>query len=136
MLSALEEDGLERMARAREIVKEELKRELGTAGVRDLRLITERLTSSMKKHDWATIIEHGLNNEIFLEGIIRRIALMKGLADMLGMERAAALQCRLLDKTLYDLMAPLWPSVEDYLECGDFFKSFHICFQRDILCLA
>ena len=49
---------------------------------------------------------------------------MKALADTLGMERASQVQCRILDETVYDMMSPMWPSVEDYKACGDFFEAF------------
>jgi len=49
---------------------------------------------------------------------------MKTLADILGMERATEVQCRLLDMTMYDLMVPTFPSVEDYRACGDYFDAF------------
>lgn len=107
-----------------EIIREELQRELGGAGYRELMSRVKAVVESMKHHDWSVLGKRGLNNHGFIEGVIKRMALVKCMADMVGRDRASEIQCRLLEKTIYESMAPMWPSVEDYHACGDFFKAF------------
>jgi len=106
------------------VVDEELGRELGHDGAPELMSRVKDEVGRMKSQDWSVLRAHGLRDERFVAGVVRRIALMKCLADMVGLEKASAIQCRLLEKTIYELMMPSWPSVEDYLACGDFFLAF------------
>ena len=124
MDSVPDSEGLRVIARTSKVVDEELKRELGDEGSKELTARIEAAMEDMKTHDWAVVRERGLASRRFLEGVIRRIAVMKALADMVGMERATAIQCRLLDETIFEMMSPMWPSVEDYKACGDFFEAF------------
>jgi hypothetical protein len=116
--------GLERWKVVRESIQKELRKELGVEGTEILDKETTRLTKTMKSHDWSILRERGLVNVKLLESIIQRIAFMKALAGMVGMKKATEIQCRLLDMSMYDLMAPLFPSTEEYKSCGDYFSAF------------
>jgi hypothetical protein len=116
--------GLERWKVVRESIQKELRNELGVEGAETLDKEVAMLTKTMKSTDWSVLREHGLVNVKYLESIIQRIAFMKALADMVGMKKATRIQCRLLDISMYDLVAPLFPSTEDYKSCGDYFAAF------------
>lgn len=107
-----------------ETIRRELEGELGRSGAAELMARTKAEVERMKAHDWTNLREHGLDDRRFIDGVIKRIALMKALADAVGMEKASAIQCRLVEKTIYELMSPMWPTVEDYKACGDFFEAF------------
>jgi hypothetical protein len=124
MDSIPDSEGLRRIAQTSNVMDEELQRELGLEGFRQLKSRIDEAVARMKAHDWSAIRERGLTSQRFLDGVIHRIAVMKALADMVGMERATAIQCRLLDETIFEMMSPIWPSVEDYEACGDFFEAF------------
>ncbi len=124
--------GVERWREMSKAMDEELRRELGPGGVESLKAETARWTNLMKGHDWSVLRERGLVDEGFIDGIIQRIGVMRALADMVGMEKATEIQCKLLDMTMYDLMAPMWPSVEEYKACGDFFESFKQYFKASM----
>ncbi len=117
-------EALRRQRQTSEIIREELQRELGQGGYHELMSGMKMEVERMKHHDWSVIRERGLNNHGFIEGVVKRMALVKCLADIVGRDRASEIQCRLLEKTIYESMAPMWPSVEDYYACGDFFKAF------------
>jgi hypothetical protein len=112
------------MARTKDVVENELERELGPAGAAELKSRVGAAVESLRDHDWSVVWEHGLTNRRFFDGVVQRIAVVKALSDMVGMKRAAGIQCRLLDMTVFELMSPMWPSVEDYKACGDFFEAF------------
>jgi len=117
-------EGLRRWKEVSGAMQEELRRELGQNGVERLNAETARQTEIMKVRDWSVLKEHGLVNERYIGKIIERIAVMKALAAMVGMERATEIQCRLLDMSMYDLMTPIFPASEDYEACGDYFHAF------------
>ena len=117
-------EGLRREEQINRTVREELQKELGLEGAAGLMSRVKGEVERMKSRDWSAVRNRGLRSQKFLTGVIRRIALMKALADTVGLERASVIQCRLLDKTIYESMSPLWPPVEDYQACGDFFKAF------------
>ncbi len=117
-------EGLKREEQINKTAREELHKELGLEGAAELMSRVKGEVEHMKSRDWSEVRNRGLTSQKFLSGVIRRIALMKSLADMVGLERASAIQCRLLDKTIYQSMSPFWPTVEDYKACGDFFKAF------------
>jgi hypothetical protein len=117
-------DGLRLEEQINRTVREELQKELGLEGAASLMSGVKGEVERMKSYDWSEVKNRGLRSERFLSGVIRRIALIKVLADMIGLERASAIQCRLLDKTIYQSMSPFWPTVADYKACGDFFKAF------------
>lgn len=76
----------------------------------------------MKKHDWSRLKEHGLADRKFLDDIIRKTALIKSLADMVGMEKASEIHLRIMDIMGYDLIASMFPSIEEFKACGDIFE--------------
>jgi len=115
---------MERKPKMRRRMLQELERELGHGGLEKLMSKVKQEIEHMNTHEWLVLREHGLCNRIFIESVIKRIALMKSLADMVGLERASAIQCKLVERTIWDLMSPMWPSVDDYKACGDFFKAF------------
>ena len=116
--------GLKRWKVVAGSIQKELRKELGVDGTERLNKETARLTKAMKSDDWSILREHGLVNEKYRTSIIQRIAFMKILADMVGIKKATEIQCRLLDLSMYDLMAPLFPSTEEYNLCGDYFAAF------------
>jgi hypothetical protein len=115
---------MEREGEMRRSIQEELEKELGRAGVMELMSRTKEETEHMKSRDLSSLRKHGLCDQRFIGSVIKRIALMKVLADMIGMEKASALQCRLVKNTIWELMSPMWPSVDDYKACGNFFEAF------------
>jgi len=117
-------EALKRQKQTGEVIREELQRELGHGGYHELMSRMKLEVERMKHHDWSVLRERGLDNYGFITGVVKRMALVKCLADMVGRDRASQMQCRLLEKTIYESMSPSWPSVEDYYECGDFFKAF------------
>ncbi len=116
--------GLQRWKEISAAMQEELRRELGVSGVERLNAETARHTEMMKAYVWSILKEHGLVNESYIVKIIERIAMMKALADMVGMDKATEIQCRLLDMSMYDLMKPIFPAAEDYEACGNYFHAF------------
>jgi hypothetical protein len=115
---------IERAGNIRRIMRQELERELGHTGTTELMFRMKEETERMKAQDLSILKERGLRDQRFIESVIKRIALMKSLADMIGVEKASALQCRLVDKTIWELMSPMWPSVDDYKACGNFFEAY------------
>jgi len=109
---------------AGKIMRDLLIEELGNRLTQQLLDRTVQEFELMKERDWAAARSRGLRDQSFIESIIRRIAMMKVLADMVGMERATAIQRAILDRTLYRSMSVMWPSIEDYEACGDFFHAF------------
>lgn len=124
MDSVPDPEGLQRWKEVSEAMQGELRRELGKIGVERLNTETARQTGIMKARDWSILKDHGLVNESYVGKIIERIAVIKALADMVGMEKATEIQCRLLDMSMYDLMTPIFPASEDYAACGDYFYAF------------
>jgi hypothetical protein len=113
-----------RVRQVGETVRNELLKELGDAGMAELngRLRAEMRT--MRTHNWPILRRHGLTSQQYIDSIVQRIAMMKALVDLEGMERAVEIQCRLLDMTMYELMVPIFPSMEDYKACGNYFEAF------------
>jgi hypothetical protein len=122
--AVIDAEGLKRQRETSEKMRQELCRELGHEVYHELMSRVKLEVEHMKSRDWSVLSQHGLRDGKFIEGVIRRIALMKAMADMVGMEKASEIQCRLLEKTMYESMSPMWPSVEDYYACGDFFVAF------------
>ena len=125
------------MKRMGKIMSREFRRELGFINMIRLRWRMKKEIKRMKKHDWSKLNERGLTDEKFIHFVIRGMAAMKALADMLGMERASEIRQRVWDKTAYDVMASVFPSVEEFRACGDTFKcvkeylkAFHIANER------
>ncbi len=114
----------EREGKMRRRMHQELEGELGPAGATELMSRMKEEAEHMKSQDLSSLKERGLRDQRFIESVIKRIALMKALADMVGMEKASALQCRLVEKTIWELMSPMWPSVDDYKSCGNYFEAF------------
>jgi hypothetical protein len=115
---------IEREGTTRRIIRQELERELGQAVTRELMSVVKKETDQMKSQALSVLSNRGLRDERFIESVIRRIALMKALSDVVGVEKASAIQYRLVEKTIWELMSPMWPSVEDYKSCGNFFEAF------------
>jgi hypothetical protein len=109
---------------AGKIMRDLLREELGDRSTEQLLNRTLQEFELMKDRDWTVVRSRGLNDQSFIGGIIRRIAMMKALADMAGMDRASVIQRTILDRTLYQSMSGMWPSVQDYDACGDFFRAF------------
>jgi hypothetical protein len=110
--------------RIKRVMRRELRRELGRIGMLKMGWRMRKEARRMKKHDWSRLRERGFTDQGFLDWLIVSMAVMKALADMLGMERASEVYRRIWDRTAYDLMTPLYPSVEEFKACGDAFKSY------------
>jgi len=114
----------ERKHKIRKKMLRELEKQLGHAGTMELMARMKEETERVKNQDRTILSRYGLHDKGFIESAIRRIALTKALADMVGMEKASAIQCKLVEKTIWELMSPMWPSIEDYKKCGNFFDAF------------
>jgi hypothetical protein len=110
--------------RTSKTMRREFRRELGLIGLLKMGLRMRKEARRMKKHDWSRLRERGFTDQGFLDWLIESMAAMKALADMLGMERASEVFRRIWDRTAYELMALLYPSVEEFKACGDAFKSY------------
>ncbi len=122
--SAPDAKGAEKMKQAGKVFRSELRKEMGWLGRFRLMGRTRGDLREARSMDWAVLREHGLTDRGVIEGIVHRIVLMKNLVDLVGMERATKIQCSLLDKTMYDLMTPLFPTIDEYEACGGFFEAF------------
>jgi hypothetical protein len=115
---------MEREGNIRRIIRQELEMQLGQTGTTYLMSIVKKESDHMNVQDWSILKKRGLSDKRFIESVIKRIALMKALSDIVGLEKASAIQRRVVEKTIWDLMSPMWPSVEDYKSCGNFFEAF------------
>jgi hypothetical protein len=115
---------MEREGNIKRIIRQELEMELGQTGTTDLMSTVKKESDHMNVQDWSILKKRGLSDKRFIESVIKRIALMKALSDIVGLEKASAIQRRVVEKTIWDLMSPMWPSVEDYKSCGNFFEAF------------
>jgi hypothetical protein len=114
----------ELMKRGRKLIMREFRRELGIISLLKMGWMMKKEARRMKNHDWSRLRERGLTDQEFLDWLIESMAVMKALADMLGMERASEVFRRISDRTAYDLSTSGFPSVEELKACGDAFKSF------------
>ena len=119
----------ELMKRGRKLMMREFRRELGLIGLLKMGWRMKKEARRMKKHDWSRLRERGLTDQRFLDSLIETMAGMKALADMLGMERASEIYQRVWDRTAYDMMGSVFPSVEELKACGDAFKSYKEYFK-------
>ena len=117
-------DAPELVKRMKKVITREFRRELGLIGLLKMGLRMRKEVKRMKKHDWSRLKERGFTDQRLLDWLIENMAGMKALADMLGMERASEVFRRILDRTAYDLMTSIMPSVEDFNACDNAFKSF------------
>ena len=124
MESTPDREAMVSMRQVGETVRSELRKALDVTGLKSLDTELHRIVQGAKGWEWATLRQHGLREQRCIDSIVQRIAMMKALIDLVGMDRAVEIQCRLLDKTMYELMAPMFPSIQDYRDCGDFFHAF------------
>ena len=110
--------------RTSKTMRREIRRELGLIGLLKMGWRMRKEARRMKKHDWSRLRERGFTDQGFLDRCIESMAAMKALADMLGMERASEVFRGIWDRTTYDSMTSLYPSVEEFKACGDAFKSY------------
>ncbi len=114
----------ELMGQMRGAMSRELRRQLGLIGMLRLWWRMRKETNRMRKHDWSRLRERGLTDRNSLDQLIQSMAVMKALADMMGMEKASEVHRKLWDNTAYELMASVFPSVGDVQACGDFLECF------------
>lgn len=114
----------DKMKQMRKAMSEELRRELGLINMIKLMWRMRKETKRMKNLDWSGLMERGLADRKFLDGLIQSIAPMKALVGIIGMEKASDIYCRVWDKMAYDLVASMYPSVEEFKACGDAFECF------------
>ena len=114
----------ESVKRERKTMAREFRRELGPMDMLKMGRRMRKEAKRMKNHDWSRLRERGFTDQAFLEGLIESMAVMKALADMLGMERASEVYRRIWDRKAYDFMTLGFPSVEEFRACGDAFRSF------------
>jgi hypothetical protein len=105
------------------VIRQEFRNTLGLNRMLKMGWGMKREVNRMKKHDWSRLKNRGINQK-FIDSVIQSTAGMKALADMLGMEKASDVYCMLWDRTGYDLMTPLFPSVKELNACEDSFASF------------
>ena len=105
--------------RTSKTMRREFRRELGLIGLLKMGWRMRKETRRMKKHDWSRLREHGFTDQRFLVWLIESMAGMKALADILGMEKASEIYRRVWDRTAYDLMTSVFPSVAEISACGD-----------------
>jgi hypothetical protein len=110
--------------RTNRLMMRELRRELGLIGLLKMGWRMRKEARRMKKHDWSKLRERGFTDQGYLDRLIVGMAVAKALADMLGMERASEVYRRIWDRTAYDFMTTLHPSIEELKACGDAFKAF------------
>ena len=110
--------------RTNKTVIREFRRELGFIRMLKMGWRMKKEAKRMRKHDWSRLRERGFNNQGFLYWLIDNTAGMKALADMQGMEKASEIFRRVWDRTAYDLMTSVFPSVKEFEACGDTFKSY------------
>ena len=106
------------------VIRSELRKELGLLGIIRLLFNMRKEIRFAKKSDWSALKEHGLVNERFLESLIQQAAAMRALANMVGMDKAAEIYRRLIDKIGYEVSVPLFPSVDEFTACGNAFEAF------------
>jgi hypothetical protein len=106
------------------LIMRELRRELGLIGMLRMGWRMMKEARRMKKHDWSRLRERGFTDQGLLDRLITGMAVAKALADMLGMERASEVYRRIWDRTAYESMMLVFPSVEEFKACGDAFKAF------------
>ena len=94
------------------LILRELRRELGLIGLLRMGWNMRKETRRMKNHDWSRLRERGFTDQGLLGRLITGMAAMKALADMLGIERASEVYRRIWDRTAYDSMMLVFPSVE------------------------
>jgi hypothetical protein len=119
----------ELLKRGRKLMMREFRRELGLIRMLKMGWRMRNEAKRMKNHDWSRLRERGFTDRGFLDWLIESTAVMKALADMLGMERASEVYRRVWDRTAYDLSTSGFPSVEEFKACGDAFKSFKEYFK-------
>jgi hypothetical protein len=115
--------------RIKRVMRRELRRELGRIGMLKMGWRMRKEARRMKKHDWSRLRERGFTDQGFLDWLIVSMAVMKALADVLGMERASEVYRRIWDRKAYDFMKSGFPSIEEFKACGDAFKSFKEYFK-------
>ena len=111
------------------VMMREFRRELGFISLLKMGWRMRKEAKRMKKHDWSRLRERGLTDQGLLDSLIEDIAVMKALAEMLGMERASEVYRRILDRIAYDYITVAMPSIEEFKACGDAFKSFKEYFK-------
>ena len=110
--------------RMSKVMIREFRRELGLIGILKMGWKMRKEAKRMKKHDWSMLRNHGFTDQGFLDWLVENMAGMKALVDMLGIEKASEVYRIIWDRTAYDLMTSVFPSVEEFKACGDAFKSF------------
>jgi hypothetical protein len=115
----------------------EFRRELGLSGAIRMLWHMRRETERLKGHAWSNAKKRGLHDQKFLDEIIHSTTAMKVLADAMGMDEASATFMGVWDRVAYDVMRPIFPTVDELNACGDAFecmkewiKVFHAANER------
>ena len=99
----------------------EVKKDLGYLALAKLGWKVKKEISVRTKQDWSSLQLGVPSEQRFLEDAIKKTALMKVLADMVGQDKAASIHRRFYDRVADDLIGAMFPSVDDFAACGDAF---------------
>jgi len=75
-------------------------------------------------HDYVVAREHGLTSQSFLESRIQSAATFAAMARAVGEEKAMEIQMEIVESVAAELMAFIFPSVDELKACGDPFVAF------------
>ena len=99
-----------------------------TLGLRGTFRLVREVKKEIRKaamYDWSRLKEKGILDK-HLEGIIKKIALAKVMAEMLGIEKAARLRNQLSHRIAITVFAEMFAPAEVFVQCGegDFLPAF------------
>jgi hypothetical protein len=93
-------------------------RTLGVDGaVRLVKNVKQEIRST-KGRDWSRLQAKGISPE-HLEGIIKKIAIAKAMANMMGMEKAVELRSELSRRISIPVFEAMFAPAEVFIQCGD-----------------
>lgn len=75
-------------------------------------------------HDYVVAREHGLTSQEFLKGRINGAATFAAMVRAVGEEKAMEIQMEVAESVAAELMAFIFPSVDELKACGDPFVAF------------
>jgi hypothetical protein len=93
-------------------------RTLGVDGAVHLVKNVRQEIQSAKERDWSRLQAKGILQE-HLEGIIKKIAIAKAMAEMMGMEKAVELRSELSYRISIPVFEAMFAPAEVFIQCGD-----------------
>lgn len=100
-----------------------LKKELGRLGAIRFWWRMRQEIKRIKNRDWSRLKARGVSPEV-LDFAIQLLAVPKTLVDMKGMAETEEIYHRSFLEKVYEIYTILYPSVNEFEECGDFLKCF------------